>query len=114
MKQPTLGAEAQLTGGHPVCNLNRRFSHLLEYGQMATEQRIPQNVPDEVLKRLGLTRERFDAMRKDHEEREARAPNVGDVAPGFTLPTLSAREQVISLPDFRDKRAVGLIFGSYT
>ena len=81
---------------------------------MTTDRAIPQNVPDEVLKRLGLTRERFDAMRKDHEEREARAPNVGDVAPGFTLPTLSAREKLVSLSDFQGRRAVGLIFGSYT
>ena len=81
---------------------------------MTTDRAIPQNVPDEVLKRLGLTRERFEAMRKDHAEREARAPNVGDVAPGFTLPTLSAREKLVSLSDFQGRRAVGLIFGSYT
>ena len=71
-------------------------------------------MPDEVLKRLGLTRERFDAMRKDQEEREARAPNVGDVAPAFTLPTLGDRDKLVSLSDFQGKRAVGLIFGSYT
>ena len=81
---------------------------------MATEQQIPQNVPDEVLKRLGLTRERFEAMRNDHEEREARAPNIGDVAPGFTLPTLGDRDKLVSLSDFQGRRAVGLIFGSYT
>ena len=81
---------------------------------MATEQQIPQNVPDEVLKRLGLTRERFEAMRKDHEVREARAPNVGDVAPAFTLPTLGDRDVLVSLADFRDERPVALIFGSYT
>ena len=81
---------------------------------MTTDRAIPQNVPDEVLKRLGLTRERFDAMRKDHEEREARAPNIGDVAPGFTLPTLSAREKLVSLSGFQGRRAVGLTFGSYT
>ena len=81
---------------------------------MTTEQQIPRDLPDDVLKRLGLTRERFDAMRKDHEEREARAPNLGDVAPGFSLPTLGAREKIVSLSDFQGKRAVGLIFGSYT
>ena len=81
---------------------------------MTTEQQIPRDLPDEVLKRLGLTRERFEAMQKDHAERELRAPNVGDVAPAFTLPTLGDREQTVSLSDFRDKRPVGLIFGSYT
>ncbi len=81
---------------------------------MTTEQQIPRDLPDEVLKRLGLTRERFEAMQKEHAERELRAPNVGDVAPGFTLPTLGDRDKTVSLSDFRDKRAVGLIFGSYT
>ena len=87
---------------------------LVEYAQMATEQQIPQNVPDEVLKRLGLTRERFEAMRNDQAKREARAPNIGDAAPAFTLPTLGDRDKLVSLSDFQSRRAVGLIFGSYT
>ena len=81
---------------------------------MATEQQIQRDLPDDVLKRLGLTLERFEAMQKDHAERELRAPNVGDVAPAFTLPTLGARDKVVSLSDFRDERPVALIFGSYT
>ncbi len=81
---------------------------------MTTEQQIPRDLPDEVLERLGLTRERFEQLQKDHAERELRAPNVGDPAPGFTLPTLGDRDETVSLSDFRDKRAVGLIFGSYT
>ncbi len=81
---------------------------------MTTDQQIPRDLPDEVLKRLGLTRERFEAMQKEHAERELRAPNVGDAAPGFTLPTLGDRDKTVSLSDFRDNRPVGLIFGSYT
>ncbi len=81
---------------------------------MTTEQQIPRDLPDEVLERLGLTRERFEQMQKDHAEREQRAPNVGDAAPGFTLPTLGDREETVSLADFRDERPVALIFGSYT
>ena len=81
---------------------------------MTTDRAIPRDLPDEVLKRLGLTRERFEAMRKDHAEREARAPNIGDAAPGFTLPTLGDRDKLVSLSDFQGRRAVGLIFGSYT
>ena len=81
---------------------------------MTTEQQIPRDLPDEVLKRLGLTRERWLAIQDEQAKRELRAPNVGDVAPGFTLPTLGNREETVSLSDFRDKRAVGLIFGSYT
>ena len=81
---------------------------------MTTEQQMPRDLPDEVLKRLGLTRERFDAIQKDHAEREERAPNVGEVAPAFTLPTLGDRDKTVSLADFRDERPVALIFGSYT
>ncbi len=81
---------------------------------MTTEQKIPRDLPDEVLKRLGLTRERWQAIQEEQKKRAERAPNVGDVAHDFTLPTLGDRETTVSLSDFRDKRPVGLIFGSYT
>jgi len=81
---------------------------------MATEQQTPREVPDEVLERMGLTRERWQAIQAEHAKREARAPNVGDVAHNFTLPTLGDRDGTVSLSDFRGKRPVGLIFGSYT
>ena len=81
---------------------------------MTTERQIPRNLPDEVLERLGLTRERWEAIPDEQEKRELRAPNVGDVAPAFTLPTLGNRDKTVSLADFRDERPVALIFGSYT
>ena len=81
---------------------------------MTTEQQIPRDLPDEVLERLGLTRERWQTIQEEQEKREERAPNVGDVAHDFTLPTLGDRETTVSLSDFRDKLPVGLIFGSYT
>ncbi len=81
---------------------------------MTTERQIPRDLPDEVLERLGLTRERWEAIQDEQAKRELRAPNVGDAAPAFTLPTLGDREQTVSLSDFRDRLPVGLIFGSYT
>ena len=81
---------------------------------MTTAQQIPRDLPDEVLKRLGLTRERWQAIHDEQEKREQHAPNVGDVAHDFTLPKLGDRETTVSLSDFRDKLPVGLIFGSYT
>ena len=81
---------------------------------MTTERKIPRDLPDEVLERLGLTRERWQAIQDEQEKREQRAPNVGDVAHTFTLPKLSDRDTLVSLSDFRDKLPVGLIFGSYT
>ncbi len=81
---------------------------------MTTERQIPRDLPDEVLERLGLTRERWQAIQDEQAKRELRAPNVGDAAPGFTLPTLGDRTKTVSLADFRDKLPLGLIFGSYT
>ncbi len=81
---------------------------------MTAERTMPRDLPDEVLERLGLTRERWHAIQDEQAKREARAPKVGDVAHIFTLPKLSNRDEMVSLSDFRDKRPVGLIFGSYT
>lgn len=43
----------------------------------------------------------------------AQAPKVGDLAPDFTLSDISGTES-ITLSDFRGKKPVALIFGSYT
>jgi peroxiredoxin len=41
------------------------------------------------------------------------APKVGDLAPDFTLSDISGTESV-TLSDFRGKKPVALVFGSYT
>ena len=41
------------------------------------------------------------------------APKVGDLAPDFTLADISGTESV-TLSDFRGKKPVVLVFGSYT
>lgn len=41
------------------------------------------------------------------------APKVGDLAPDFTLHDISGTES-ITLSDFRGKKPVALVFGSYT
>lgn len=69
---------------------------------------------DEQLQRLGLSRERWEAIQIELGKREARAPNPGDPAPDFTLPLLSDRSRSTQLASFRGKRPVALIFGSYT
>ncbi len=81
---------------------------------MASKQPQLRDVPDEVLERLGLTRQRFEAIQKEILQREARAPNVGDPAADFELPVLGDPERSVRLSSFRDKRPVALIFGSYT
>ncbi len=81
---------------------------------MASQQPELRDLPDEVLERLGLTRERWNAIQKEILQREARAPNVGDTAADFELPVLGDPERTVRLSGFRDKRPVALIFGSYT
>ncbi|MCH8949645.1 MAG: hypothetical protein IIB87_04635 [Chloroflexi bacterium] len=81
---------------------------------MASQPPELRDVPDEVLERLGLTRERWEAIQKEILEREARAPNVGDTAADFELPVLGDPERTVRLSSFRDKRPVALVFGSYT
>ena len=41
------------------------------------------------------------------------APKTGDLAPDFTLQDISGSESV-TLSDFRGKKPVALVFGSYT
>ena len=81
---------------------------------MTSQQPELRDLPDEVLERLGLTRERWNAVQKEMLEREARAPDVGDTAADFELPVLGDLERTVRLSSFRDKRPVALIFGSYT
>ena len=71
-------------------------------------------LPDEVLERMGLTRERWQQIQEEQQAREAAAPDVGAPAPDFELPRLSDRSQTVRLSEFRGKRPVALIFGSYT
>jgi hypothetical protein len=57
--------------------------------------------------------ERRTAMMQFLAERETLAPAVGADAPDFDLPQLGATERV-RLSDFRGRKPVALIFGSYT
>jgi hypothetical protein len=57
--------------------------------------------------------ERRTAMMQFLAEREALAPAVGADAPDFELPQLGGAERV-RLSQFRGRKPVALIFGSYT
>jgi peroxiredoxin len=50
---------------------------------------------------------------KSQEMLDAQAPKAGDLAPDFTLSDISGTESV-TLSDFRGKKPVALVFGSYT
>jgi hypothetical protein len=49
----------------------------------------------------------------EQKKRDAQSPRSGDIAPDFTLHDITGEES-ITLSDFRDKKPVALIFGSFT
>jgi peroxiredoxin len=58
---------------------------------------------------IGYRREKM----KSQKLLDKRAPKDGDMAPDFTLADISGTESV-TLSDFRGKKPVVLVFGSYT
>jgi peroxiredoxin len=44
---------------------------------------------------------------------DAKAPRAGDLAPDFTLSDIQGNQSII-LSDFRGKKPVALVFGSFT
>ncbi len=58
--------------------------------------------------------DRYISEHKAWQEKfDALAPKVGDIAPDFTLYDVNGENRV-SLSDFRSRKPVALIFGSYT
>ena len=47
------------------------------------------------------------------KELDAKAPRAGDLAPDFTLDDIEGKDAV-TLSDFRGKKPVALVFGSFT
>ena len=50
---------------------------------------------------------------KTQKALDAKAPRAGDLAPDFTLSDISGKNS-ITLSDFRGKKPVALVFGSFT
>ncbi len=77
----------------------------------------PDQIPEEMWKRMNITKEEFLVIRDRMVEREKSAPAVGSLAPDFDVERLSPEgertEESVRLSDHFD-RPVGLIFGSYT
>lgn len=74
-------------------------------------------VTPEQWKKMGITKEQFQARREKARLREKAAPKVGERAPDFDLKRMSPEgrltERRIRLSDLRG-RPVALVFGSYT
>ena len=74
-------------------------------------------ISDEELEFRGWTREKMRANYERRLEADRHSPQVGELAPDFTLerlsPTGARTGETLSLSSLRGK-PVGLIFGSYT
>lgn len=86
---------------------------------MTTMEGAPnlEQLTDEQLEQMGLTREQLKENIAIMQEREKTAPAVGDEAPDFEIKRLDAggklTDERVRLSDMRGK-PVALIFGSYT
>ena len=76
-----------------------------------------EQLTDEQLEQMGLTREELKENLAQMEEREKIAPVIGDEAPDFSIKRLDANgkltDERVRLSELRGK-PVALIFGSYT
>jgi hypothetical protein len=76
-----------------------------------------EDVTDEALRRMNISRDDYARMRAERVERERHAPAVGAPAPDFTVERLSSTGErtgeTFRLSSTRG-RPVALIFGSYT
>ena len=62
---------------------------------------------------MSSTREHRREYRAWQEKWDAQAPKVGDIAPDFELRDVDG-ENPVCLSDFRGRKPVALIFGSFT
>jgi peroxiredoxin len=53
------------------------------------------------------------SLMASQKELDSKAPRAGDLAPDFTLHDIEGKDSV-TLSDFRGKKPVALVFGSFT
>ncbi|MGH9613370.1 MAG: tetratricopeptide repeat protein, partial [Bryobacteraceae bacterium] len=101
--------EANLLTGE-ILNQRRKNSEAIPYLERATLVR-----PDspEARRELALARNPTLAQKSEGSQSPAGGPATGTLAPDFALPRLGSSKS-IRLADYRGKRPVLLVFGSYT
>lgn len=67
----------------------------------------------ELIKELKFNTHYRKSLMTEQKKLNAKAPRAGDIAPDFTLYDIDGRNPV-TLSDFRGKKPVALIFGSFT
>lgn len=102
----------------PDANMGRLLIRLMDTNndkQIAQSEYMKLFVDADLDKSRSVTRkEMMEFLSKRRQlEQEADGPDVGQEAPDFTLGTLDGKG-TITLSDFRGKKPVVLVFGSYT
>ena len=67
----------------------------------------------EIIKELKFNTRYRKTLMTEQKKLDSKAPKVGDIAPDFTLYGIEGKDSV-TLSEFRGKKPVALVFGSYT
>jgi peroxiredoxin len=67
----------------------------------------------EIIKEFKFSTRYRKSLMAAQKKVDAKAPRAGDMAPDFTLYDIEGKNSV-TLSDFRGKKPVALVFGSYT
>ena len=67
----------------------------------------------EIIKELKFNTRYRKSLMTEQKKLDGKAPSAGDMAPDFTLYGIDGMDSV-TLSEFRGKKPVALVFGSYT
>ena len=71
------------------------------------------NIVSELISNVKTVKKHRTSSHKWQVKQDKKAPKTGDIAPDFTLFDVTGTKSV-TLSDFRGKKPVVLVFGSYT
>lgn len=71
------------------------------------------NIISELISNVKTVKQYRTTSHKWQVKLDKKAPKIGDIAPDFTLYDVTGTQSV-TLSDFRGKKPVALVFGSYT
>ena len=67
----------------------------------------------EIIKELKFNTRYRKTLMPEQKKLDSKAPKEGDIAPDFTIYDIGGKDS-ITLSEFRGKKPVALVFGSYT
>ena len=114
--QEERGNRAQGRPQQPGANMARTFMRLIDLnkdGSISLEEHSRFFLDVDKDKNGYLSQKEIMEFMQNRRQQESGGPDVGQEAPDFALRTLEG-DREIKLSDFRGKKPVVLVFGSYT